>query len=189
MKITSGSHRGRHIATPKGDTTRPTSDRVRQAIFNILTHGIEDFELDGAQVLDLFAGTGALGLEAISRGATGCTFIDSGTPARAALRENIETLGIAGITKLLRRDATDLGQAGRIPPASLTFLDPPYGKGLSERALKSAADGGWLAQRAVCVIEEAATTNLALPSQFQLIEQRDYGDTRITFARYSGDTP
>ena len=188
MKITAGTYRGRRLAAPKGDATRPTSDRVRQAIFNILTHGIEGFDLEGAQVLDLFAGTGALGLEAMSRGAKGCTFIDVGTPARAALRENIETLGVAGTSKLLRRDATDLGFANRIPPAQLVFLDPPYRKGLVPDALRSAVEGGWVSENAICVIEEATRSDIALPTEFTEIEHRRYGDTEIMFARYSGPT-
>src|SRR3954464_11268490 len=134
MRIVGGRLRGRALAPPKSQAIRPTADRLRQALFNILTHPYGD-PITGARVLDLFAGTGALGLEAISRGAAFALFVDDGTEARALLRENVQTLGLAAVTRIFRRDATQLGPAHPLEPFSLIFLDPPYGKGLGEKAL------------------------------------------------------
>ena len=135
--------RSRPIAGPKADGLRPTADRLRESLFNILMHAYGD-PVTGARVLDLFAGTGALGIEAISRGAAFALFVDDGVEARALLRDNVETLGLGGVTRIFRRDATKLGPAHPLEPFSLVFLDPPYGKGLAEKALASARDGGWL---------------------------------------------
>jgi 16S rRNA (guanine966-N2)-methyltransferase len=141
--------------------------------------------LEGAKVLDLFAGTGALGLEALSRGASFCLFVEEGAEARALIRRNVEALGLTGVTKIFRRDATDLGPAGNRGGATLVFLDPPYGKGLAERALASAARGGWLAPGAVAVIEERKGAALTLPAGFTAIDQRRWGDTEGYFARFT----
>jgi 16S rRNA (guanine966-N2)-methyltransferase len=165
-----------------GAAVRPTSDRVREAIFNILAHGIADFALEDARVLDLFAGSGALGLEALSRGAAHCLFVEQAASARASIRRNVEALGLTGVTKIFRRDATDLGTAPHGVAARLAFLDPPYGKGLAEPALRSLSAGGWLASGAVIVIEEAKTTPLALPPPYRAIDQRIWGDTQVSFA-------
>ena len=135
-------------------------------MFNILAHGIPEFELAGARVLDLFAGTGALGLEALSRGAAFCLFVEQEAEARALIRRNVEALGLTGVTKIFRRDATELGPAGRNGGFALAFLDPPYGQGLAERALASAVEGGWLAPGAITVIEERKGTGVALPAGF-----------------------
>ncbi len=143
--------RGRAIAGPQHEGLRPTSDRVRESLFNILAHGVEDFSLSGARVIDLFAGTGALGLEAISRGAAFCLFVDNEADARALIRGNIETFGLTGVTRIFRRDATDLGPAGTVAPFQLAFLDPPYDKGFGERALTALADGKWLVPGAIAV--------------------------------------
>src|SRR5581483_1287959 len=143
VRIVGGQLRGRPLAPPADDRTRPTSDRVREAVFNILAHGIPGSTLGGARVLDLFAGTGALGLEALSRGAGFCLFVEEDAQARALIRRNVEAFGLTGVTKIFRRDATDLGPAGRNGGYTLVFLDPPYGRGLAERALASAAAGGW----------------------------------------------
>ncbi|KAB2919117.1 MAG: 16S rRNA (guanine(966)-N(2))-methyltransferase RsmD [Hyphomicrobiaceae bacterium] len=186
MRIVGGRFRGRTLAAPEAEGTRPTSDRVREAVFNILTHGIEGFALEGAKVLDLFAGTGALGLEALSRGAAFCLFVEEGAAARAVIRRNIETLGLTGVTKIFRRDATSLGPAGNRGDATLAFLDPPYGRGLAERALASAAEGGWLADGAVAVIEERKGSAVALPAGFAWLDRRQWGDTEVLFARYGG---
>jgi 16S rRNA (guanine966-N2)-methyltransferase len=186
MRIVGGQFRGRPLAAPSDDRTRPTSDRVREAIFNILAHGIVDFELQGAKVLDLFAGTGALGLEALSRGATFCLFVEEEVEARALIRRNVEALALTGITKIFRRDATNLGPAGRNGGFTLTFLDPPYDQGLAERALASAAQGGWLAPSAIAVVEERKGTSIALPAGFLQLDRRAWGDTEATFARWSG---
>src|SRR5213082_3795928 len=143
MRIVGGRLRGRALAAPKSQAIRPSADRLREALFNILVHAYGD-PITGARVLDLFAGTGALGIEAISRGAAFALFIDNGTEARALLRNNVEALGLGGMTKVFRRDATSLGPAHPMEPFSLVFLDPPYGRGLADRALASLRDGGWL---------------------------------------------
>jgi len=186
MRIVAGRFRGRAIASPGGEAVRPTSDRVRESMFNILEHGIEGFALAGARVIDLFAGTGALGLEALSRGAAFCLFVDEGVAARALIRTNIELFQLTGATRIFRRDATNLGPAGSIAPFALAFLDPPYGKGLGERALSALAGGGWLLPGAVAVLEERANVEIALPPPFEEIDRRTYGDTQIVLARYRG---
>jgi 16S rRNA (guanine966-N2)-methyltransferase len=182
MRIVGGRFRGRALAAPGDDHTRPTSDRVREAVFNILAHGIPGFDLEGAKVLDLFAGTGALGLEALSRGAAFCLFVEEDADARALIRRNVEALGLTGVTKIFRRDATDLGPAGRNGGFALAFLDPPYGQGLAERALASAAGGGWLAPGAVAVIEERRDAAVALPAGLVQLDRRTWGDTQVVFA-------
>ena len=144
MRIVGGRFRGRALKGPSSQAVRPTSDRLRETMFNILAHAYDDAATD-ARVIDLFAGTGALGLEALSRGATFALFVDDSAEGRALLRDNIETLGTAGITKVFRRDATKLGPMPPQPQFTLAFLDPPYGKGLGEKALASLRDGGWLA--------------------------------------------
>ena len=144
MRIVGGEFRGRPLATPRSQDIRPTTDRTREAVFNVLAHRFPE-KLDGARVLDLFAGTGALGLEAVSRGASHCLFIEESAEGRGLIRTNVEAFGLQGRTKIFRRDATALGPAGTIAPFGLVFADPPYGKGLGEAALKSARGGGWLA--------------------------------------------
>ena len=187
MRIVGGTLRGRPIASPKHEGLRPTSDRVRESLFNILEHGIADFSLAGARVIDLFAGTGALGLEAVSRGAAFCLFVDTEANARALIRTNIEAFGLTGVTRIFRRDATDLGPAGTVAPFTLAFLDPPYERGLAERALGALAAGGWLVPGAVVVVEERASTEVALPRGFSQADRRTYGDTQILIARYGGE--
>ena len=196
MRIVGGKFRGRPLAAPTGEGTRPTSDRVRESVFNILLHGIPDFSLPGTKVLDLFAGTGALGLEALSRGAAFCLFVEEDAEARALIRRNVEALGLTGVTKIFRRDATDLGPASRNGGFALVFLDPPYGQGLAERALVSAAAGGWLAPGAIAVIEERKGTAVSLPAGYMPLDRRAWGDTEVLFARFAdgrdrvgGDAP
>src|SRR5438477_1879025 len=155
MRIVGGRLGGRTLLVPKSQAVRPTADRLRESLFNILVHGYGD-PVSGARVLDLFAGTGALGLEAISRGAAFVLFVDDGAEARALLRENVATLGLGGTTRIFRRDATKLGEAHPVAPFNLVFLDPPYGKGHAEKALASAREGGWLALDTLIVVEEAA---------------------------------
>jgi 16S rRNA (guanine966-N2)-methyltransferase len=184
VRIVGGRFRGRPLAAPTREGTRPTSDRVREAIFNILAHGGTGVELEGARVLDLFAGTGALGLEALSRGAQFCLFIEHDPEARALARRNIEALGLTGVTKLFRRDATELGPAGKNSGFTLAFLDPPYGQGLAERSLTSAAEGGWLAPGAVAVVEERKCIEVALPASYAAFDHRTWGDTQALFARF-----
>ena len=186
MRIVGGQFRGRPLTAPAHEGTRPTSDRAREAIFNILAHGIPDFELLGARALDLFAGTGALGLEALSRGAAFCLFVEQEAEARALIRRNVEALGLTGVSKIFRRDATELGSAGRNGGFTLAFLDPPYGQGLAERALASAAQGAWLAPGAIVIIEERKGTGLSLPAGFDALDQRTWGDTQALFARFVG---
>src|SRR5713226_6750343 len=143
MRIVGGRLRGRALAAPTSQAIRPTADRLREALFNILVHAYGD-PITDARVLDLFAGTGALGLEALSRGAVFALFVDDGAQARALLRENVAALGLGGATRIFRRDAAKLGPAHPVEPFSLAFLDPPYGQGLAEKALAAARSGGWL---------------------------------------------
>ncbi|MGN6489678.1 MAG: 16S rRNA (guanine(966)-N(2))-methyltransferase RsmD [Devosia sp.] len=182
MRIVAGKFRGKALLSPADESIRPTSDRARQAVFNILASRI-GVHLDGLKVLDLFAGTGALGLEALSRGATSTVFVDTGAEARGIIRDHIEAFGAGGIAKLLRRDATALGLAGTMGPFDLVFLDPPYGKGLGEQALTSLRDGGWLAADATIVLEEAAEAELALPQGFVVDDRREYGVAAMYFIR------
>jgi 16S rRNA (guanine966-N2)-methyltransferase len=183
MRIVAGKFRGARIETPKGLATRPTSDRVRQALFNVLEHGAPKVAFEGARVLDLFAGSGALGLEALSRGARFCLFIEESAAARAAIRRNVEALGLTGATKIWRRDATRLGPAGPLQPFDLILCDPPYGQGLGERALAAAADSGWVGAGAIAVLEERAEAVTAWPARFEEIDRRRYGETAIAIAR------
>jgi 16S rRNA (guanine966-N2)-methyltransferase len=178
MRIVGGRFRGKQLTAPSDDAIRPTADRVRESVFNILASRLGP-SLDGLKVLDLFAGTGALGLEALSRGAAGVTFVDTGAEARGLIRDHIEAFGAGGVARLLRRDATALGPAGTMGPFHLVFLDPPYGKGLGERALVSLRDGGWLAPDATLVLEESADATLALPDGFVLDDRRVYGAAAV----------
>ena len=182
MRIVGGRFRGRTLKGPSSQAVRPTSDRLRETIFNILAHGYED-AVENARVIDLFAGTGALGLEAVSRGARFALFVDEGSEARALLRENVEALGLGGLTRIFRRDATKLGDAPTGEKFDLAFLDPPYGKGLAPRALRALIEGRWLTDGALCVIEEAADEEIALPAGVELLDCRTYGDTQIVIAR------
>ncbi len=186
MRIVGGRLRGRPLAVPRHEGLRPTADRVREAVFNKLLHGIAGFGLEGTRVIDLFAGTGALGLEALSRGASFCLFIDDSAEARALIRRNVEDFGLTGQTKIFRRDASDLGDAGaRGGGYGLAFLDPPYDRGLAEKALLALAQGGWLLQDAVAVVEERSANTVALPSGFTELDRRAYGETQVLFLRYS----
>src|SRR5579862_1206446 len=169
MRVVGGRLRSRPIAGPKGEALRPTADRLRESLFNILAHAYGD-PVSGARILDLFAGTGALGIEAVSRGAVFALFVDQGVEARALIRANVEALGLGGVTKIFRRDATKLGAAPPLPPFSLAFLDPPYGQGLAEQALTSAHAGGWLAPEALIVVEEATGAGFAAPEGFTELE-------------------
>jgi len=184
MRVVGGRLRSRPIAGPKSDSVRPTSDRLREALFNILTHSYSD-PVTGARVLDLFAGTGALGIEAISRGADYALFVDDGVEARALLRDNVESLGLGGVTRIFRRDASRLGPAHPLDPFSLIFLDPPYGQGLAEKSLVSARDGGWLMPEALLVVEEAVDAGFKAPDGFTELERRRYDDTEFSFIRLS----
>ncbi|SIO51878.1 16S rRNA (guanine966-N2)-methyltransferase [Rhodovulum sp. ES.010] len=180
MRIIAGEHRGLALASVgKGDPgahLRPTTDRVRESLFNLILNGPYGDPVTDARVLDLFAGTGALGLEALSRGAAHVTFVEDGGKARALIRENVSRCKAEGATKLFRRDATRLGE-GRGAPFDLVFLDPPYGKGLGERALASALAGGWIAPGALIVWEEGG--EIVPPEGVELLDTRRYGDSLV----------
>ncbi|MEP6277246.1 16S rRNA (guanine(966)-N(2))-methyltransferase RsmD [Hyphomonas sp.] len=184
MRIIAGEHKGRAIAAPKGQGTRPTGDRARESIFNMLAHADWAPEIDGARVIDLFAGSGALGLEAMSRGAAFCLFVETDHGARGATRDNIETLGLFGNTRLHRRSATDLGEkpASAGAPFTLAFLDPPYNKGLVEPALAGLVSGKWLTDDALAVVETGVDETIT-PKGWETVETRDYGAARIWFLK------
>jgi len=182
LRIVAGRLRGRSLAAPSSRDIRPTADRLRESVFNILAHAYDDPVRD-ARVLDLFAGTGALGIEALSRGAAFALFVDNGAEARALLRNNIEALRLGGVTKVYRRDATHLGPAHPLEPFTLAFLDPPYGRGLAAEALASLRDGGWLSPQALVVVEEAKSAQIVVPDGFCELERRAYDDTEFVVAR------
>jgi len=189
MRIVGGRLKAKRLAAPGaaggGDAhLRPTSDRVRESLFNLLAHGDygEPPPPQGRRVLDLFAGTGALGLESLSRGAVRAVFIDDFATARALIRENVETLGLNGHTKIWRRDATRLGPC-RGEPYDLIFADPPYGSDLGARALASALSGGWIAPGAVVVVEHGAGEEAPSAAWLRLADQRRYGETMLTIYR------
>lgn len=186
MRITAGKHRGRKLVVPAGRDVRPTADRARQALFNILEHGkLVDgggSPIRGAHVLDAFAGSGALGLEALSRGAAHATFIETGREAQEAIRRNIEACREQESAEILRADATRPPQARAA--CTLAFLDAPYGKGLSIPALAALAAAGWLAEGAICCVELAAEEDFTPPEGFKPIDERRYGAARILLLRY-----
>ncbi|MGO9702193.1 MAG: 16S rRNA (guanine(966)-N(2))-methyltransferase RsmD [Xanthobacteraceae bacterium] len=184
MRVVGGRLRGRTLASPKSPAIRPTADRLRESLFNILVHAYGD-PITGARVLDLFAGTGALGIEALSRGAAFALFVDEGAEARALLRENVAALGLGGVSRIFRRDATKLGPAHPVEPFSLAFLDPPYGHGLAQQSLASARVGGWFMPNTVIIVEEAKKAQFAAPEGFTELERRDYDDTEFVFLRSS----
>ena len=182
MRIVGGRLRGRALAVPRSQAIRPTADRLRESLFNILAHAYGDPVTD-ARVLDLFAGTGALGFEALSRGARFALFVDDAAEARALIRDSVAALGLGGATRIFRRDATKLGDAGPVDPFALVFLDPPYRQGLAERALVSARAGGWLLPDALIVVEEAVEAAFVAPDGFSELERRRYDDTELIFLR------
>lgn len=184
MRVIGGRLRGRNIAGPATQAIRPTQDRLRESLFNILTHAYENPMLD-ARVLDLFAGTGALGIEAVSRGAKFTLFVDNGSEARALLRDNVESLGLGGVTKVYRRDASDPGPAHPVEPFALVFIDPPYRMKLAEKSLAALRDGGWLVPQALVVVEEAKDAGFTAPDGYEELERRAYDDTEFTFLRYT----
>jgi 16S rRNA (guanine966-N2)-methyltransferase len=183
VRIIAGEHRGRRLASVgKGDRgahLRPTADRVRESLFSALISGYDD-PVTGAVVLDLFAGTGALGLEALSRGATHVTFVENGRAGQGLITENIALLKAQGATRLVRRDARRLGRHDG-KAADLVFLDPPYGKSLGEEALAAALAGGWVASGALLVWEDSA--EITPPSDTHVLDKRRYGETVITILR------
>lgn len=193
MRITAGEYRGRNLIVPKGDGVRPTSDMTRQAMFNILVSGRFlseiDFELVDAQVLDVFCGTGALGLEALSRGAAGCVFVDKEKTSLACARQNAENFRIESGVQFILKDATKIGpRPANVPAATLVFVDPPYRKGLIAPTLAALVENGWLARSALGVLE--SETRIAddelshLP--FDLLDKRPYGDSVVRIVHYKG---
>ncbi|ACS41870.1 16S rRNA (guanine(966)-N(2))-methyltransferase RsmD [Methylorubrum extorquens] len=184
MRIVGGEWRGRRLVGPKAEGIRPTSDRLREALFNVLAHAYDD-AVEDAVVLDLFAGTGALGFEALSRGAARALFVDEGRQAGTLIRAAIAALGCEDRARLIPRDATRLGPA-LDRPATLVFCDPPYRKNLAPAALTAAAGGGWLSPGALVLVEEAAEAGAVLPPGFEELERRSYGETTVTFGRFAG---
>ncbi|MEA2759442.1 MAG: rRNA (guanine966-N2)-methyltransferase [Methylobacteriaceae bacterium] len=184
MRITGGRFGGRVLKAPASRAVRPSADRLRESLFNVLTHRPGD-PIEGTDVIDLFAGTGALGFEALSRGASHALFVDNGAEARALLRANVEALGVGGVTRIFRRDATRLGDAPEPARFRLAFLDPPYGQGLALPALCALRDGAWLGPGALAIVEESADAVLELPERFTFEERRVYGDTQIVFAAFT----
>jgi 16S rRNA (guanine966-N2)-methyltransferase len=182
MRVVGGKLRGRALAAPKSKAIRPTADRLRESLFNILVHSFDD-PVTGARVLDLFAGTGALGIEALSRDATFALFVEEAAVARALIRENVAALGLGGSSRIFRRDATELGEAHPVAPFSLAFLDPPYGQNLAGPALAAARSGGWLTPSALIVVEEATKTQFAAPEGFTELDRRRYDDSEFIFLR------
>ncbi|MDC7675289.1 16S rRNA (guanine(966)-N(2))-methyltransferase RsmD [Asticcacaulis machinosus] len=185
MRIVGGDLKGRAIATPEGKTTRPTSDRARQAVFNILEHADWMPALSGLRVMDVFAGSGALGFEALSRGSAFCLFVETDDDARGAIRENIEAFGKFGVTRVHRRDATQLGirPASAGAPFDLVFLDPPYHKGLGEVALVELVEGKWVHENSIAVLEKGADEATFLSELWEIIDTRNYGAAQVFFLK------
>jgi 16S rRNA (guanine966-N2)-methyltransferase len=168
---------------PKSNDIRPTADRTRESLFNILSHAYPE-AIDGTRMMDIFAGTGAVGLEGASRGCRHVLFVESSVEGRGLLWENIDTLGLHGRTRILRRDATDLGSVGNLEPFHLLFADPPYGQSLGEKAFAAAAGGGWLVPGALAILEERADVVVDLPPVYLFLEVRTFGDSKMHFYRY-----
>lgn len=186
MRIVAGRHRGRRIEAPEGLEVRPTADRTREALFNIIEHGQRrpdgSSPLVGARVLDAFAGSGALGLEALSRGAVHATFMDNSAVARAVLRRNATALGEDGHVTISPADATKPPAA--TGPCDVVLLDPPYGSGLGAAALTALAEQGWIAPGALCSVETGAREELAPPPEFETVDERRYGKAKISLLRF-----
>ena len=186
MRIVGGRLRGRLLEAPASRAIRPTSERLRELIFDILIHRHAGV-VEGARVVDLFAGSGALGIEALSRGAKFALFVDNGPEARALLRANVEVFALGGVTRIWRADATLLGKAPAGPPFTLAFLDPPYDKGLAGPALTGLVEGGWLASGALVVIEELAEAEIGAPTALRIVDERVYGETKVVFLAYGDE--
>ena len=183
MRIVAGVHKGRNIIAPKGDKTRPTTDRMRESIFNKLLHASWAPSLDGARVIDLFAGSGALGFEAISRGAGFALFVEIDAAARGAIRQNVEAMALFGCTKLHRRSAIDLGTKPEKVGArfDIAFMDPPYGKGLGEISIAKLTEGEWLSDEAIICVEESARVSFDPPGPWGLLDEIEAGETKVRF--------
>lgn len=181
LRIVAGAHRGRTLVAPKGHSTRPTADRVRQAVFNILEHAPWAPALTGARTADLFAGSGALGLEALSRGAASCVFVDRDSAARQAIASNLATLGLEDRCELVAADATRLPRRPDAERIDLVFLDPPYAEGLASPALLSLAANDWLAAGAVAVVEVGAREPTPSAADYRLLDERVWGAAKVGF--------
>jgi 16S rRNA (guanine966-N2)-methyltransferase len=187
LRIISGKYRGRALTAPPGQGTRPTSDRTREAVFNVLEHAAWSSGVAEQRVIDLFAGSGALGLEALSRGAVYALFVETDDAARGVIRQNAEALApggeLFGKTRIHRRDATALGAkpAGDGAAFDMAFLDPPYAKGLGERALEGLISGGWLSDEALVVFERGSDEPAPAAPGFELLDERKYGAARVWF--------
>jgi 16S rRNA (guanine966-N2)-methyltransferase len=186
VRIVGGRLRGRLLQAPGSRAIRPTSERLRESIFDILTHRHAGV-VEGARVVDMFAGSGALGIEALSRGAKSALFIDNGAEARALLRANVEAFALGGVTRIWRADATLLGKAPAGPPFTLAFLDPPYDKRLAGPALAELIEGRWLAPGALVVVEESAKAEIDAPATLRVVDERVYGETRVVFLTYGDE--
>lgn len=185
MRIVGGQYKGRQISAPDGRNTRPTSDRAREAIFNVLAHADWAPEFEGARVMDVFAGSGALGFEALSRGAGFCLFVETDEAARGAIRDTVESFGLFGTTRIHRRDATQLGPrpGSQAEAFDLVFLDPPYHKGLGERALEALIAGNWLAENAIIVFERAADEDDFATEVWEKVNTKSYGAAQVLFLK------
>lgn len=185
MRIVGGKFKGRAIKTPEGRTTRPTSDRARESIFNVLAHAEWAPPLEGARVIDAFAGSGALGFEAMSRGGAFCLFVETDATARGCIRDNVETFQLFGSTRIHRRSATDLGPkpAGVGKPFNLVFMDPPYAYDLVPPALKQLQQGGWVTGDVLVMAETGADEAAPVTPGWETLDERIYGAARVTFLR------
>ena len=183
MRVVGGEFRGRSLVAPSAPETRPTSDRLRETVFDVLIHRYND-PISDARVLDLFAGTGALGIEALSRGAATCLMVEQSAEARGAMRRNIEAFKLTGRARVFRRDATSLGDIGTMQPFGLFFADPPYGHELGNAALASAGAGKWLTPGAIGVLEETARAKLLPLPGFTVLDERIIGDSKVVFLRW-----
>ena len=185
MRVVAGRLKGRVLKAPESRAIRPTSERLRESIFDILLHR-HPGAVESARVVDLFAGSGALAIEALSRGAGFALLVDNGSEARALLRANVEALALGGVTRIWRADATRLGKAPAGGPFDLAFLDPPYGEGVAGPALASLIAGEWLRPGALLVVEEAAKAAMVAPAALEAIDARTYGDTQIAIFAMRG---
>jgi len=182
VRIVGGKFKGRTLITPKSQEIRPTTDRIRESLFNVILHNYAD-NLDNCRVLDLFAGTGALGIEALSRGARFALFIENSIEGRGLLRQNVENLSLQGHSKIFRRDATSLGPVGSITPFDLVFADPPYGQGFGEKAAAGLLSGGWLQPSAILMLEESRESAPEGLPGFERLEAKSYAGTHIGIFR------
>lgn len=187
MRIVGGKYRGRSIVSPKTENIRPTKDRTRESIFNILEHSYSELLEDG-RMLELFAGTGAVGIEALSRGCAFVLFVEQSIEGRGLLRQNTDNLSLQGCTKIFKRDATKLGPLSKFEPFTILFADPPYGQGLGEKAIKSAVENGWMDDQALVILEEHSDIEPNLDDRFTQIDKRPFGETNIWFYSYSASS-